>query len=373
MSWTTPSDVVALLRKRWDAGAYLGRPWEPVAVPLRGPRPGELADRFGEAQDWVRRWEQVDLVRLERVRTGGRVIGTNEIPRRVWIDTFEGLCALLRVGPAARRFEHLLELTRREFPALTGWVTAHPMKTLEAADDWERLLAVVRWIETCPPGLYLRQVDVPGVDTKFVERHRGILAELLELRVDPVDGVPRTDFAGRFRFRRKPDYVRFRMLDGSRIGGFGELTVRAEEFLAPPARRIFVLENEVTYLALPETPGAAAILGGGYGVGVLERMDWPAEVELVYWGDIDTHGFAILDRFRRRFPHVRSVLMDQDTLLAHRVHWVTEPKPTRQPLGALTAEESALYRDLIGDVYGPAVRLEQERVRFSAVRRALGP
>ena len=26
---------------------------------------------------------------------------------------------------------------------------------------------------------YLRQVEVPGVDTKFIEGHRGLLAELL--------------------------------------------------------------------------------------------------------------------------------------------------------------------------------------------------
>jgi hypothetical protein len=169
MSWTTPAEVIARLRKRWDAGAYLGKPWEPVAVPLRGPRVGELADRFGEVQDWAREWERIDLVRLERTKIGGRLIGSNEIPRRAWIDTFEQLCALLRVAPAARRFEQLLEVTRCDQPALADWVVAHPMKVLEVADAWERILSTVQWIEHCPPGLYLRQVDVPGVDTKFIK------------------------------------------------------------------------------------------------------------------------------------------------------------------------------------------------------------
>ena len=33
--------------------------------------------------------------------------------------------------------------------------------------------------------MYLRQVDVPGVDTKFIERHKGVLTELLDVQLDP--------------------------------------------------------------------------------------------------------------------------------------------------------------------------------------------
>jgi hypothetical protein len=197
------------------------------------------------------------------------------------------------------------------------------------------------------------------------------LNDLLELVVEPLAAAPRSDFAARFGFRKKPDYVRLRMLDGPLPGGFSELTVRADELAAPPARQIIVVENEVTYLALPRVARSVAIFGGGYGVAVLDRLPWLSEADLVYWGDIDTHGLVMLDRVRRRWPHVRSILMDRDTLVAHRIHWVREPMPAREALDALTPEESALYRDLVEDVYGSAVRLEQERVRFSRVKQAL--
>jgi hypothetical protein len=49
------------------------------------------------------------------------------------------------------------------------------------------------------------------------------------------------------------------------------------------------------------------IFGGGYAVNVLERLDWLVSLDLAYWGDLDTHGFAILNRLRRRFPHARSI------------------------------------------------------------------
>jgi hypothetical protein len=65
--------------------------------------------------------------------------------------------------------------------------------------------------------------------------------------------------------------------------------------------------------------------------------------------------------------------MDRETLLFHRAHWSVEHTPTRRPLAHLSDAEQALYQDLISDVYGIGVRLEQERVRFSKVQAALLP
>jgi hypothetical protein len=67
------------------------------------------------------------------------------------------------------------------------------------------------------------------------------------------------------------------------------------------------------------------------------------------------------------------MLMDRATLLAHRGQWVAEPSPTNRPLSKLTKAEGDLYGDLIEGEFGPAIRLEQERVRFSMLQRALQP
>ena len=58
------------------------------------------------------------------------------------------------------------------------------------------------------------------------------------------------------------------------------------------------------------------IFGAGYGFEMLNHARWLASRRIHYWGDIDTHGFAILDQLRRRFEHVESFLMDRETLLA---------------------------------------------------------
>ena len=42
---------------------------------------------------------------------------------------------------------------------------------------------------------------------------------------------------------------------------------------------------------------------------------WLRRCAVHYWGDIDTHGFAMLARARRALPQTESLLMDRDTLL----------------------------------------------------------
>jgi hypothetical protein len=255
---------------------------------------------------------------------------------------------------------------------------ANPVRALAHRADWAKLVETVRWVDAHPShGMYLRQVDVPGVDTKFIERHRAILGELLDVQL-PAERVdvtrPRSDFAGRYRFLRKPEYVRFRVLgDGSRPGGFSELTVRASELTTAPASvsTVFVVENETTFLAFPPTAGGMVVFGGGYAVTAMSAVPWLADKDVVYWGDLDTHGFSILHRLRVRLPAVTSLLMDRATLLAHESQWVTEANPVNDHLDHLHPDEAELYRDLVEGAYGANVRLEQERIRFSAVERAI--
>ena len=64
------------------------------------------------------------------------------------------------------------------------------------------------------------------------------------------------------------------------------------------------------------------------------------------------------------------MLMDRATLLAHESHWVDEPSPATGYLEALLPDEAALYNDLVEDVLGHAVRLEQERISYAAVEHA---
>ncbi|MDF1613807.1 Wadjet anti-phage system protein JetD domain-containing protein [Desulfurivibrio dismutans] len=145
------------------------------------------------------------------------------------------------------------------------------------------------------------------------------------------------------------------------------LALRLDVFtdLKLPVRRVFITENEINFLAFPRLAASLVIFGAGYGFEEWSRISWLQKQEIHYWGDIDTHGFAILNQLRRIFPQARSLLMDRETLLAHRRQWSTEPKPQKRDLPRLQPAEAALYDDLRHDRLGPSVRLEQERIAYS--------
>lgn len=378
-SWTAPDDVLGKLRRRWARGEFLSRfatgiSWEPLAIGLRGPSAQDIATHLDSARDWVEQWRRARHLRIEMRTVGGRVVGANTIPGRVWVDSYKQLWAVLGVQSTVDTFAALLDATRLRAPGIAEWMSAEPMKVLEYQDEWPRLVDTALWIEShARPDMYVRQIDVPGVDTKFIERFRTVLAALLDclLPEERVDrSKPVSDFAGRYGFRQKPSYIRYRHLSDK--AGFSELAVRVTELAAmPPAERtVFVVENEITYLAFPSVEDAVVIFGEGYGASRLQPLKWLDQKNLVYWGDIDTHGFAILNSVRRSFAGVRSMLMDRTSLLAHESHWGAEPNPTREHLEALTPAEASLYTDLVEGVLGRSVRLEQERISYTAIEQA---
>ncbi|GAB3994030.1 hypothetical protein GCM10029992_07310 [Glycomyces albus] len=151
------------------------------------------------------------------------------------------------------------------------------------------------------------------------------------------------------------------------------MTVRGDEFRLPEdIETVFIVENEITFLAFPDHARAAVLLGSGYAVAGATRPAALADRRVYYWGDIDTHGFAILDRLRARLPQAESILMDEETLTAHEPHWAREPSQTKAELRRLTPGEAKLYSDLLDGRWRPSVRLEQERVRFSRLTAVLG-
>ncbi len=388
MSWTTPADLRAQVQRLWDRGDLLRAAVSnaisrPLRLSLKAPNAADLSDRFEAVRDWVRAVADTPHVRIDWREWNHRVQGTQRLPAAAWLDTLQDALAFIGKARQAQRFEALWQQTAAAQPALLAWLPRRPLQALDLADRWERLLAVVVWLQAHPrPGVYLRQFDVSGVDSKFIEAHRGVLTELLDVALPPEVVEPAAigvgQFARRFGFLDKPIRIRFRLLDPvlpSLPGceGLSDITLDAVSFaaLALPVERVFITENETNFLAFPEAARAIVVFGAGYGWEPLARAAWLHRCRLHYWGDIDTHGFAILDQLRGYFPHAASFLMDRETLLAHRSHWGEEPEPARHDLPRLRPEETAVYDDLRFDRLQPRLRLEQERVGFGWLRAQL--
>lgn len=387
MSWTTPADIRAQVQRLWDRGLLLaslaGReaPF-PHRLTLKRPSSAELADRFDEVRRWIADLQAGTHYRVVMRDVRHRVLGANRVPAELWIDSLDDALALIGRARDAKRFAAIVTETREREPSALGWLAKRPLEALELARQWPLLLDVIGWVRAHPrPGTYLREIDVPGVHTKLVEAHRAVLAELLDSALpreaidDRFSGAGQ--FCRRYGFRDKPARIRFRLLDPDRAllnpGTDQDIAINADTFarLEPGVRRVFVTENEINFLAFPRVDDSLVVFGAGYGFDTLVAADWLRRCHLHYWGDIDTHGFAILDQLRAAVPHVESFLMDRETLMVHESQWVEEPRPVNRHLTRLHSAEHALYDDLRHGRIRPALRLEQERIGFHWLETAL--
>lgn len=388
MTWTTPADLRKQVQRLWDRGLLLtflsgGDSIFPRRLTFKGPDSQELSERFSEVRDWIADLSSVaGPYRIEWRSVNHRVLGTNEIPSAIWIDTLDDALALIGKRRAATQFAALVELARENQPGLLPWLSKRPLRALELAEVWPLLLEVVAWLLRHPrPAIYLRQIDLPGVHSKLIERHRGALAELLDL-VLPDEYIEGTHtgvsgFCRRYGFLDKPSRVRFRMLEPNiqllPVETDQDITLTQAAFasLELPITKVFITENEINFLAFPDVPDAIVIFGAGYGVDHFATVPWLKLKDIYYWGDIDTHGFAILNQLRGLLPHTVSFLMDQQTLLDHRTLWGTETHPETCSLTRLNSAERALYDQLRQNNWGNRVRLEQERIGFDQLLSAL--
>ncbi|HTO00884.1 MAG TPA: Wadjet anti-phage system protein JetD domain-containing protein, partial [Microthrixaceae bacterium] len=372
--WTTPGGIAEKLRRRWVDGTLLsalasGAPFPSQDFVIQGPKASEIGADLGAVQQWVTEFERASRkgARFEIVygEIGGREFGRNRIPTRVRIETYEQAWTILGVEREVARYREILGLVS-EVERVHDWVSTKPLKALDATDDWPALLAAYIWLDDARgSGRYLRTIDVPGVDTKFVERHRSVLGVLLD-----VSGTA-PGFVRGLGLASKPEVLRMRFEPG--FAGLPEsvtsATFRVDEVanLRVGVQSAVVVENETTFLSLEPPSEGVLLWGKGFEADRVGRMRWLSEVPVWYWGDLDTHGFAILNRLRASLPQTTSFLMDRESLLQHRDRWGEEPSPTSASLDRLNADESALYVDLVGDRYGPGVRLEQERLDWGWV------
>ena len=174
-----------------------------------------------------------------------------------------------------------------------------------------------------------------------------------------------------------PHLIRLMVLDQHlrrTVGGLRDLAAPLGDLaqLDLPVRRVLIVENLQSALALPDLPDTVALAGLGKGVAVLRSLPWLIEAEVHYWGDIDSHGLHILNLARRELPGVRSFLMDEATLLDHKDLWGMEEHPyLADDLDALSPAERKLFESLATNQWGQQVRLEQERIDWARVAGGL--
>jgi hypothetical protein len=157
----------------------------------------------------------------------------------------------------------------------------------------------------------LENVHMLADRVDHIENQKSVLMDLLPLVLEAahhrtaVTGLAKHGFERKFGLNYDPPLVRLRLLDPALTqGGFSDITVSLAELAQtdPGAKTVFITENKINGLAFPPVKHSLVIFGLGYGVEMLPDIPWLGRKELIYWGDIDTHGFCYFVPAQRPFP-----------------------------------------------------------------------
>jgi len=347
----------------------------PIEIPLKNISAKSLLTDYSELQDVIstlRKDSQKHGYLIDDKTISHRQLGEQKIPASICFATETIFLSYLGKANEFSQFQQLTQQSLAQDGLLFDWLVRYPFKVMQYAAVWTKLLRVCAYFERHPqPNCYIRQLDIKGMDSKFIEQHKSILSELLTQTLaksafqEEITGLKNNGFERRYGLRYDQPLIRLRILDKAlAIHGLTDLTLTLSEFkqLDIAAKTVFIAENKITVLAFPDYPEAVIIFGLGYAVNLLAGAACMEKADLYYWGDIDTNGFAILSRLRAYYPRLTSFLMDQKTLQEFNVLVGEEPKEksSQSALCYLTEQEEPLYKSLQKSLF----RLEQERVSF---------
>jgi hypothetical protein len=367
-----PSDIQAKIARYYQKfrGSWLSGDGQwPLIYQLGAPKEVDANNHADYVRSWVSVWQAWQGAgELIWKPKQWRVVGDQKLPSQLILTSAREVTAWLgetsHFDLAQNRYQHFLS----KWPPLRIMLTKHFDKLASYSDrDICHLETLLEWLLANPrSNLYPRQLPVAGIDSKWLELHKSLLAEF----VSTMKVAPESDFYALLGLKQLPRLIRFRILDQGlreKMSGLEDITTSdsALATLDIPITNVFIVENIQTGLAFTDIEGAIVIFGLGYHVDGLFSLPWLVKANCYYWGDIDTHGFAILNRARSYLPNLRSILMDDATLHQHQSLWGREDRQHEaKTFPHLTAPEQKTYASLKTQHWGENVRLEQEKIEW---------
>lgn len=373
-----------LVRREWDNHRNLrdrligARPF-PIKVSINPPS-GDAASadpaNFHRLQQEWREFKQ-GTVFWRQVQF--RAIGSQDVPTAVTFNRMSDLLSFLggRYQAEAARWASIISIAEQ-------WDAKARRPLLERAPlpfGWtEELVAkAVLVAEQLKPnfgkGYYPRGLPISGVDTKFVESNRQLLELLCVARWG--EDVSEPGLYSWLGLEEKPELNLILRIPPDIYPGFGGLKMlkldwRALNLLTRlnPDSVLIVENAETTYV--PVLHGNMVVVGGGgRNLQWIRDCGWMSQATRVaYWGDIDVHGFELLDEARAMDGRIESLLMESELVESHNESVVIDNTGHKfTPSTLNTSEASGLQRIMAVDP-GPA-RLEQERICTHVVAAAI--
>ena len=373
----SPDELAALLIRQWHSADkredYLLNPqnW-PMEVPIGRPPPALFTHQTARVREHIAHWRTVTVGEVKWRDTAFRSAAEPvSLPLHWQLSSPEEWAQAsgdAQVQLELRRLRYLLDRVNPRFHSLLVrqrglWRERNDEEVVQAA-------ALTLGLEPgIAAGRPLRGLALAGIDSKFIERNRGLVTALLDIRFEG-----QASQLGLTSFLDAADEGDHWLLVVPLAPGllpFAQQRVRARELMDTPllAGHILLIENDRCLHLLPSLPDTVAILGSGLDLAWL-RTDWLRQRHLGYWGDMDTWGLHMLARARDLQPHLQPLLMEH-TLFDRHATALAVPEPITaglEPPGGLSGHEQSFYRHLLAL---PKGRLEQEFLPRETVTDAL--
>lgn len=322
-----------------------------------------------------RRW--VDWARTQPVtlRTEPKRVysTTQDIPASITVATIDAAAHIVGEGwpTRLRRATDRLAVLQVRHPDLDN--TPRILRATDGYTDteFELLLTAAHWFtHNDATGLTPRQVPIPGIHAKWLNNSRSLILNLTGL--DSLGLLP-----------EHPPRIHFTYLDPDHRAAGGRVhdsaTVGDHFTPAYQPHVVVISENKDTAIHFPPLTGGIAVEGDGFGGKTAAAFPWLTHaLRLYYWGDIDAHGYEILNGWRADGVPVTSMLMDRATYDTYEPYGTNTDK-RNQPLGPtdpkplphLTREERAVYELIVSDRHTRHRRVEQERIPLHIAQQSV--
>ncbi len=361
-------DVKRRLDRTWHTHLEPGPdPAWPHTFPLSAPAKDELERNFERYRTDIltlRAWAaRHGLVLTDASR---RVLGTSQpVPTHVTVNSVDDAARLVGPDWSARLTRGRARLAALRVHAFTGDLprTVRDVNTYSDV-DFGLLCSTADWFRRhgeSARGLTPRQVPVPGLQAKWLNTRHALIAGLADL---PGLGLA----------PGHPARIHFTYLDPVHraAGGRWHDSASVGDAMAPAyePRVVIISENKDTAVGFPPVAGGISVEGAGTGGSTPAAIGWLRDCpDVVYWGDMDADGLAILNQYREAGLAVRSILMNVTTYDAY-AEFGTDldvkgdpiKVATRRALDRLTDAERELYERLIDPSWAGCRRIEQERI-----------
>lgn len=374
----SPSELAYRLARQWEnsdlrEARLIGDADWPIRLPIGRPSAQLVADDWHMVSHHIKEWREVSSGQVVWESVCFRATGDS-----ISIPTYWEISNASEWVEASANRTILIEYSKLNQILASSDPLFHPLFVRQRSLWGDKPLAeVIKSADlasnlepACASGAPLRAISIAGIDSKFFERHRGLILRLLDLRFD---GEASRQGLETFldAWQELDHWLLVVDLDGG-ILPFFEQRVRSSELLKANlcVSHLLIVENERCLHLLPRAqPGTIVVLGAGNNLRWLEA-NWVQRAEVAYWGDMDTWGLTLLASARSMIPSLTALLMSQKDFEKYAEnHAVSETVIARPaPPDQLTTSEKSLYLHLMNCRKG---RIEQEFISRIDVAEAL--